>query len=109
MSSVGGGAAAAPVVDRVLAPQMWPSPQCVLDLLASDDPGQESAGESVTGTDFLDHVDGERRDFDGDVLVEAGDVMGVVLDDKVLRLGKLRADLAGRAGSEHRGGLVAAV
>ena len=32
--------------------------------------------------------------------------MGVVLDHEVLRLGKLRADLAGRRGSEHRIGLV---
>ena len=71
MSSDGGGAAASPDGRQGAGRADVTHPQRVFDVLAGGDSGQESAREGVAGTDLLDHVDGERRDFDGDVPVEA--------------------------------------
>ena len=65
-------------------------------------PGEEAPRKRVAGTDLLDHAKAQRGHVDPLAALEAGDRVGVVLDNEVLGLGEERPQPRRILRSEHR-------
>ena len=79
-----------------------PEPDPFLMSEAVQQPGEEAPRKRVTGTDLLHHAKAQRGHVDPLATLEAGDRVGVILDNEVLGLREQRPQPRRILSSEHR-------